>query len=251
MIPIDLSGRAAIVTGASQGLGEAIAGLLHRAGAMVAITYWPDAQGVNLANATRLVARLGERALAIAGDVRDPAALTAMTAEVVSRFGRIDLLVNNAGIVRDRSFKKMSDDEWQQVIATNLTGTFNVCRAVEARLENGGRIVNLASISAALGFYGQANYAAAKAGVIGFTRVLARELAKRRITANAIAPGLVLTDMGLTIPAEERARMLANIPLGRFGEPGDIANAVLFLCSDLAGYVTGQTLHVNGGWFPT
>ena len=251
MIPIDLGGRTAIITGASQGLGAAIASLLHRAGATVAITYWPDPQGANQANAEQLVARLGERAAAIPGDVRTSAAMTAMVAEVLARFGRIDLLVNNAGIVRDRSFKKMSDDEWQQVIATNLTGTFNACRAVEAHLESGGRIINLASISAALGFYGQANYAAAKAGVIGLTRVLARELAKRRITANAIAPGLVLTDMGLTIPADERTRMLANIPLGRFGEPDDIAYAVLFLCSDLAGYVTGQTIHVNGGWFPT
>ena len=251
MIPIDLSGRTAIVTGASQGLGAAIAELLYRAGAMVAITYWPDAQGENQTNAARLAARLGERAAAISGDVRESAAMATMVTAVAARFGRIDLLINNAGIVRDRSFKKMSDDEWQQVISTNLTGTFNACRAVEAHLEDGGRIVNLASISAALGFYGQANYAAAKAGVIGLTRVLARELAKRRITANAIAPGLVLTDMGLTIPADERTRMLANIPLGRFGEPDDIAQAVLFLCSDLASYITGQTIHINGGWLPT
>ncbi len=251
MIPLDLKGRAAIVTGASQGLGAAIAELLHRAGAAVAITYWPDPAGVNQANAAALAGRLGADAYAIPGDVRDPTALAAMAAEAGARCGRIDLLVNNAGIVRDRSFRKMTEDEWQQVIATNLTGTFNVCRAVEPLLQDGGRIVNLASISAALGFFGQANYAAAKAGVIGLTRVLARELAKRRITANAIAPGLVLTEMGLTVPEAERARMLANVPLGRFGEPADIAGVVLFLCSDLAAYITGQTIHVNGGWLPS
>jgi 3-oxoacyl-[acyl-carrier protein] reductase len=250
MIPIDLAGRAAIVTGASQGLGAAIAETLHRAGAGVALAYFPDAQGVNRANAERIAARLGERALAVAGDVRDAAAMEGVAAATAARFGRIDILVNNAGIVRDRSFKKMSADEWRQVIDTNLTGTFTACKAAEARLESGGRIVNLASISAALGFYGQANYAAAKAGVIGLTRVLARELAKRRITANAIAPGLVLTDMGLTIPEAERERMLAGIPLARFGQPADIAGTVLFLCSDLAAYVTGQTVHVNGGWLP-
>jgi 3-oxoacyl-[acyl-carrier protein] reductase len=170
---------------------------------------------------------------------------------VVARFGRIDILVNNAGIVRDRSFKKMTFDEWQQVISTNLTGTFNACKAVEPVMQEGGRLITIASISAALGFFGQANYAAAKSGVIGLMRVLARELAKRRITANAISPGLVLTDMGMTVPAEERARMLTQIPLGRFGESGDIARAVLFLCSDLSDYITGQTIHVNGGWLPT
>jgi 3-oxoacyl-[acyl-carrier protein] reductase len=251
MIAIDLTGRVAVITGASQGLGAAIATLLHRAGASVAITYWPDPDGINRANAERLAMQLGEHALAIAGDVRDATAMAAMAAAVTARFGRIDMLVNNAGIVRDRSFRKMSSDEWEQVIDTNLTGAFTACKAVEPLLQNGGRIVSLASISAALGFFGQANYAAAKAGVIGFTRVLARELAKRQITVNAIAPGVIMTDMAMTIPEAERERMLTHIPLGRFGVPDDIAQAVLFLCSDLAGYLTGQTLHVNGGWLPT
>jgi 3-oxoacyl-[acyl-carrier protein] reductase len=251
MVPIDLSGRTAIVTGGGQGLGAAVATALHRAGAAVAITYWPDPAGQNQARADGLAAQLGERALVVAGDVRSPEAMSAAVEATVGNFGRLDILVNNAGIVRDRSFKKMSFPEWQQVIDTNLTGVFNACKAAEPRLQEGGRIVNVSSISAALGFFGQANYAAAKAGVTGLTRVLARELARRRITVNAVAPGLVLTEMGLTIPEEERQRMLGNVPLGRFGDPDDIAHAILFLCSGLAGYVTGQTLHVNGGWHPT
>jgi 3-oxoacyl-[acyl-carrier protein] reductase len=251
MIPIDLSGKTAIVTGASQGLGAAIAAVLHRSGANVGVNYWPDAQGANQAKAEALIAAMGPCACAVPGDVRDAAAAARMVRTVSERFGGIDILVNNAGIVRDRSFRKMTLDEWNDVLGTNLTGTFIVTKAVEPVLSSGGRIVSLASISAALGFFGQANYAAAKAGVIGMTRVLARELARRAITVNAIAPGVVMTDMALTIPAAERDRMQALIPLGRFGEASDIASAVLFLCSDLSSYITGQTIHVNGGWMPT
>jgi len=250
MIPLCLAGRTAIVTGAGQGIGAAIATLLHQAGANAAITYWPDPAGENQAKAEGLAARLGERAFACPGDVRDEAAMAVMAGQVASRFGGVDILINNAGIVRDRSFRKMSLTEWQQVIDTNLTGAFTACKAVEPLLPSGGRIVSMASISAALGFFGQANYAAAKSGVIGLTRVLARELAKRRITVNAIAPGVVMTDMARTIPEAERERMRSLVPLGRFGEPADIAGCVLFLCSDLASYITGQTIHVNGGWHP-
>jgi 3-oxoacyl-[acyl-carrier protein] reductase len=141
----------------------------------------------------------------------------------------------------------MSAQEWQDVIDTDLTGVFTVCRTASEMLRDGGRIVNFASISGVVGFFGQANYAAAKAGVVAITKVLSKELAKRRITVNAVAPGVVLTEMGKTIPEEVRARMLENIPLGRFAEPDEIARVVLFLCSDLSSYVTGQTLHVNGG----
>ena len=142
----------------------------------------------------------------------------------------------------------MSDSEWQDVIDTNLTGVFHVCRAAAERMAEGGRIVNMASISGVVGFYGQVNYSAAKAGVIAITKVLSKELARRRITVNAVAPGVVLTEMGQTIPLDIQEEMLKQIPLGRFGEPEEISNVVLFLCSDLASYVTGQTLHSNGGW---
>ncbi len=250
MIPIDLSGRTALITGASQGLGAAIATRLHQAGCAVAVTWWPDPPGVNRARAEAFVTGLGEGAIAIPADVRSPADLDAAVAATHARFGALDILVNNAGIVRDRTLRRMSAQEWSDVVDTNLTGVFNACKAVEPHLADGGRIVSISSISAALGFFGQANYAAAKAGVIGLTRVLARELARRAITVNAIAPVVALPEMGQTIPEAARARMLAEVPLGRFAEPGDIADAALFLCSGLAAYVTGQTLHVNGGWHP-
>ncbi|MGB7158815.1 MAG: 3-oxoacyl-ACP reductase FabG [Tepidisphaeraceae bacterium] len=249
MIEIDLGGRVALVTGAGQGLGAAIANALHRAGATVIVNYFPDEEGLNRRRAEHVAAELGDRALAAAADVRSPEALAAMVQDVTGRVGALDIVVNNAGILRDKTLKNMSPSDWQQVIDTNLTGVFNVCKAAVPALRDGGRIVSLASISAAMGFFGQANYAAAKAGVIAMTKVLSRELAKRSITVNAIAPGVVLTDMGKSIPPEARAEMLKNVPLGRFGEPREIADVVVFLCSDMASYVTGQTLHVNGGWY--
>jgi 3-oxoacyl-[acyl-carrier protein] reductase len=184
----------------------------------------------------------------VEADVRDPKAVEIMFDRTVDHFGSLHIVVNNAGIIRDRTIKKMSSEEWLAVIDTNLTGTFNVCREAATRLHDGGRIVNLSSISGVTGFFGQSNYAASKAGIIGLTRVLCRELAKHRITVNAVAPGLVLTEMGLAIPHEMRTGMLKSIPLGRFGEPEEIAGVILFLCSDLASYITGQVIHVNGGW---
>ncbi len=249
MIPIDLSGKTALVTGGGQGLGRATASLLVEAGARVAISYFRDPEGRNRIIAESTANELGERAVALEGDVRDRDAVRALFSAIEAEYHSVDLVVNNAAILRDRSIRKMDDSEWDAVIETNLTGVFNVCREAAERLSDGGRIVNLASISGSLGFFGQANYAAAKAGVVGLTKVASRELARRNITVNAVAPGLILTEMGKTVPEESRAEMLKQIPLNRFGEPGEIARVILFLCSPLADYVTGQTIHVNGGWF--
>jgi len=258
MIPIQLSGKVAFITGGGQGLGLATATKLHAAGAAVVLNYFDDPAGANRARAEAaardLVAREpaggpSPRAVALAADVRDRAAVNAALEATIARFGRLDIVVNNAGIIRDKSLRNLTDDDWSAVIDTNLTGVFNVCHAAQSRLATGGRIINLASISAVIGFFGQANYSSAKAGVIALTKVLSKELARQHITVNAVAPGVVLTEMGQSIPEEHRAKMLENIPLRRFGEPDEIASVILFLASDLASYVTGQTIHVNGGWW--
>jgi 3-oxoacyl-[acyl-carrier protein] reductase len=248
MIAIDLTDKCAIITGSSQGLGACTAKRLHQAGAKVVINFYPDHAGHNAAQATELAKELGQRATIFAADVRQQADCQALMSHATKTFSSLDIIVNNAGIIRDRTVKRMTASDWQDVIDTNLTGVFNVCQAGADVLSPGGRIVNLASISGIVGFFGQANYSAAKAGVIALTKVLSRELAKRAITVNAVAPGVVLTDMGKTIPASSLESMLAQIPLARFGEPEEIANAILFLCSPLADYISGQTLHVNGGW---
>ena len=247
MIALDLKNKTAVVTGASQGLGAETARVLHRAGANIVVNYFPFGQ--NQANAENLAAQLGDRAVALGADVRKLAEVQALLDQAKQKFGSLDIVVNNAGIIRDKTVRKMAANEWQDVLDTNLTGVFNVCKVAADALNDGGRIVNFASIAAVIGFFGQSNYAAAKAGVSALTKVLSRELAKRQITVNAVAPGVVLTEMGKTIPPEVRAKMLENVPLGRFGEPAEIAQVVLFLCSDLASYVTGQTIHVNGGWW--
>jgi len=249
MINIDMAGKTAIITGAGTGLGAATAVALHAAGANVVANYFEEGGGVNRAAAEQVVVSLGDRAVAIPADVRDLDAVRAMFDDATERFGGVDIAINNAGILRDRTIRKMSPDEWQSVIDTNLTGPYHVCRVATEQLRDGGRIVSLSSLSAAVGFYGQVNYAAAKAGIIGMTKVLSRELAGRHITVNAVAPGVILTEMGKSIPEEHRRKMIEQIPLGRTGEPDEVAGVILFLCSDLASYVTGQTIHVNGGWY--
>jgi len=204
---------------------------------------------VNRQRADQTVADIGDKAVAMEADVGDSEAVNRMVDKTIEQFGSLDIVVNNAAIIRDRTIKKMSDAEWQAVINTDLTGVFNVCRAAAQRMADGGRIVNMTSISGVLGLFGQANYVAAKAGVIGITKVLSKELARRRITVNAVAPGLSMTEMAQSIPDEAVARMKEQIPMGRCAEPREISQGVLLLCSDLACYITGQTLHVNGGWF--
>jgi 3-oxoacyl-[acyl-carrier protein] reductase len=248
MISIDLSGRTAVVTGGGQGIGAATAALLAEAGANVVLNYLGDPEGINRARAEATAQGIGDRAVALEADVRDSGAVASLFATARERFGSVEILVANAGVLRDRTIAKMSDREWNEVIETNLTGTFTVCREAARTLADGGRIITVSSISGVIGFFGQTNYAASKAGVLGLTKALSRELAKRRITVNAVAPGIVLTEMGRSIPVSVREEMLRSVPLGRFGEPREIARVVLFLASDLSSYVTGQLLQVNGGW---
>ncbi len=249
-IEINLEGKVALITGASQGIGAQMARTFHKAGATVVLNH-PD-QGNTGANASALCTELNalrpESALVAVANVADPAAVQLMMKEVAQVTGGIDFLINNAAIIRDRTVSKMTLEEWDSVISVNLSGVFHCCKFGLENMREGGAIVSLGSIAAIQGFYGQANYAAAKAGVLAMMRVISREAARRGIRANAIAPGVIETSMAATIPESVRVEMLKNVPLARFGEPVDVANVALFLCSPLAAYVTGQTLEVNGGW---
>lgn len=249
-ISIDLSDKVALVTGGSQGIGAQMVRTFHRAGAHVVINH-PDI-GTTRADADTIAAELNgarrESAIVIAADVSDADAVQRMMHEAKLYLGGIDFLINNAAILHDRTLVKMSTDEWQAVVDVNLTGVFHCCKFGLEVMRDGGAIVSLGSIAAIQGFFGQANYAAAKAGVQAMMRVLSREAARRGIRANAIAPGVVDTAMAATIPESVRAEMLKNVPLARLGTTEEIANVALFLCSPLASYVTGQTIEVNGGW---
>ncbi len=249
-IAIDLSGKTALITGASQGLGEAIARRLHEAGCRILLNH-PGLENT-CCDAQRISSELNvlrtNSAMELAADVGDVAAVQAMMQRTQNEYGGIDFLINNAAILRDRSVSKMSLDEWHDAIQINLNGVFYCCKFGLEIMRDGGAITNLGSISAILGFYGQANYAAAKAGVATLAKVLARECGKRNIRANSIAPGIIETAMTQTIPENVRAEMLKNIPLNRLGEPNEVADLVLFLCSPLASYINGQIIEINGGW---
>jgi len=249
MIHYDFAGKVALVTGSSRGIGAEILTRLCQAGASGVLHYWNDPDGANMRDAEGVVASLPEgRVLAVAADVRDAAQVESLMTTAKDRFGGIDILVNNAGILKDRTLRKMTLDDWHAVVETNLTGVFHSCKYGAEILRDGGRIVNIASVAGLVGFPGQTNYAAAKAGVIGITRVLAKELARRGVSVNAVAPGVVETQMMADIKEEMRAEYIKQIPVGRFAKPADIANAVLFLASEESGYITGQVLPITGGW---
>ncbi|HEY5895432.1 MAG TPA: 3-oxoacyl-ACP reductase FabG [Chthoniobacterales bacterium] len=247
-MPYDFTGKVALVTGSSRGIGAGILRALGERGARCVVNYVADPDGRNRADAEAVAASL-PNALPVGCDVSDAGQVQTMMSRIQQDCGALDLLVNNAGILRDRTIRKMSEDEWESVLRVNLSGAFHCIQSALPLLRPGGRIVNLASVSGQLGLFGQANYAASKAGLIALTKVAARELARQQITVNAVAPGFIDTEMTRSMPGEVTQRFLAEIPIGRFGSVEDVVNAVLFLCSEDAGYITGQVLNVNGGFF--
>jgi 3-oxoacyl-[acyl-carrier protein] reductase len=242
-----LQGKAAIVTGASRGIGKEIALELARQGANVVVNYAGSQQRAN--EVVDEIKALGTDAFAIQCDVAISESVTDMVKAAIEKFGTVDILVNNAGITRDNLLMRMKEDEWDDVINTNLKGVFLCTKAVTRQMmkQRSGRIINISSIVGVSGNPGQANYVAAKSGVIGLTKTAAKELASRGITVNAVAPGFITTDMTDQLAEDVKEMMLKQIPLARFGEPSDIANVVTFLASEDSRYMTGQTLHIDGG----
>lgn len=244
----------ALVTGASRGLGRAIALRLAADGCDVALNYVSQEGRDNAAEAAEVaqeVEALGRRAMVVEASVTEPEAVAGMVARVIDRLGRIDILVNNAGITRDRTLRKLELEDWNAVLAVNLTGAFNCAKAVlEHMLERGGgRIISLSSVVGLEGNFGQSNYAASKAGLMGFSKSLAREVARKGITVNCVAPGFIDTEMTQVIPEDVKTQILAGIPIGKMGKPEDVAAAVAFLASEEANYITGHVLSVNGGMY--
>jgi 3-oxoacyl-[acyl-carrier protein] reductase len=239
----DLTGKTALITGASGGIGAEIARALHGAGATVGLS------GTREAPLAALAAELGERAHVLPCNLGDAEAVEALPKAAIAAMGSVDILVNNAGITRDNLFMRMSDEEWASVLEVNLTSTFRLCRGVLRGMMKArwGRIVNISSVVGATGNPGQGNYAASKAGMIGMSKSLAYEVASRGITVNAVAPGFIETAMTDKLTDDQKGKILTQIPAGRMGAPAEIAAAVLYLASAEAGYVTGATLHVNGG----
>jgi 3-oxoacyl-[acyl-carrier protein] reductase len=244
---IDLSGKSAVVTGGSRGIGRAIAIRLATQGADVAFSYRGNEAAAKETAAA--IEALGRRALPIQADVSDPAAADSLVKAALEAFGKIDIVVNNAGVTRDDLIMRMSLDDWKTVLETNLFGAFYVIKAVTRPMlkAKGGRIINITSVSGQAGQIGQANYSSAKAGLIGLTKATARELASRSITCNAVAPGFVLTELTKDLPENLMTQLTAATPLGRFGTTDEIASAVAFLASDEAAFITGQILGVDGG----
>ncbi|HEX2469321.1 MAG TPA: 3-oxoacyl-[acyl-carrier-protein] reductase [Candidatus Limnocylindrales bacterium] len=244
---IDLTGKAALVTGGSRGIGKAIGLRLARQGADVAFSYRGNADAAKATAAE--IESIGTKAVAIQGDVKDPGSAEAVVKSALEALGKVDILVNNAGITRDDLIMRMTEEAWRDVLETNLFGAFWMTKAVTRPMlkARSGRIVNITSVSGQAGQMGQANYSSAKAGLIGLTKATARELASRGITVNAVAPGFVLTELTRNLPEALQNEINARTPLGRFGTVEEVADAVAFLASDEAAYITGQVLAVDGG----
>lgn len=246
--------RVALVTGSSRGIGKTIAIELARKKCDIIINYLPDKEGNNLKDAESVkkeIASLGRESILIGADVSREEEVKHMAEKIVNHFGRLDILINNAGILMDKTLKKMEREVWDKVISVNLGSVYNCCRVFINKMieQNYGRIINISSVVAFTGNFGQTNYTASKAGILGFTKSLAQEVASKGVTVNAIAPGIIDTEMMKSVPEEYRNGLIKKIPMGKMGTPKDIAYAVAFLTSNEASYITGQTIHVNGGYY--
>jgi 3-oxoacyl-[acyl-carrier protein] reductase len=246
--PLDFSNKVVLVTGSSRGLGAAMVEAFGARGANCIVNFISDPKGTNQADAEKVGARLRDPLL-IDCDVTRPDQVEAMIKKISERFGGLDILVNNSGIIRDRTMKKLTLEEFESVIRVNLTGTFNVTQKAAPLLRSGGRVINLSSVSGQMGLFGQANYSSSKAAIIALTKVSARELARQQVNVNAIAPGFIDIGMSKGMPDEVTENFKKQIPLGRLGEAREIVDAALFLASPMASYITGHVLNVNGGYY--
>jgi len=246
--PLDFTGKVVLVTGSSRGIGAEIIGAFGKRGAACVVNYVADPEDQNKSDAENVARKLKEP-LIIECDVTQPDQVESMMKQIQDRHGGLDILVNNSGIIRDRTIKKMSMEEFESVLRVNLTGTFTVTQKAAAVLRNGGRIVNMSSVSGQMGLFGQANYSSSKAAIIALTKVSAREFARQNITVNAISPGFIDVGMGKGMPEEVTANFIKQIPLGRLGNVNEIVDAALFLASPMASYITGHVLNVNGGFY--
>src|SRR2546429_9461452 len=246
--PLDFSGKIVLVTGSSRGIGAQMIKAFGARGAQCVVNCVADAQGQIKTDATNVAKELNEP-LVIECDVTQPHQVEGMMKQIQDRHGGLDILVNNSGIISDRSIKKMSPEDFESVIRVNLTGTFIVTQKAAAMLRNAGRIINMSSVSGQMGLFGQANYSSSKAGIIALTKVSAREFARQNITVNAIAPGFIDVGMSKGVPDEVTQNFIKQIPLGRLGDVTEIVNAALFLASPMASYITGHVLNVNGGFY--